>query len=521
MITKKYLMTIIFILLPLLFHINVYGQNNENSIIVQVDAGKDTISRHIYGHFAEHLGRCIYGGIWVGQGSAVPNTNGISNDVVNALREIGIPNLRWPGGCFADEYHWRDGIGPKDQRPAMINTHWGGVTEDNSFGTHEFMDLCAKLGCAPVICGNVGSGTVQEMSQWIEYLTSDNVSPMTTLRKENGREMPWKVTYWDIGNENWGCGGNMTAEFYADQMRRFSTYCKNYADNKLYKIACGPYGGDYNWMEVLMKHEKNRSAFDGISLHYYTGTWGWKNRSATDFGEKDWFDILEKALGIDTIITKHKAIMDQYDPAREKGLIVDEWGAWYEVEPGTNPGFLYQQNTLRDALVAALTLDIFNKHCDRVKMANIAQTVNVLQAMILTKDEEMVLTPTYYVFKMYKVHHDATMLPLRLTCENYVYDDNSIPAVSASASIGTDGLIHITMTNLNPEKAVKITCELRGTGEARIKRGEIISSDKMNSYNDFGKPEKVNIKEFRSVKIEKNTLTVNLPAKSIIMLEAG
>jgi alpha-L-arabinofuranosidase len=515
--TKKYLFTIL--ILVILLIINVFGQKNENKIIVNVDLGKDKISKHIYGHFAEHLGRCIYGGFWAGQDSSIPNTNGIRNDVVKALKELDIPNLRWPGGCFADEYHWKDGIGPRDQRPTMINTHWGGVTEDNSFGTHEFMDLCRMLECEPVICGNLGSGTVQEMSQWIEYLTSNNISPMTKLRKENGREKPWKVKYWGVGNENWGCGGNMTAEFYADQMRRFSTYCKNYGENKLYRIACGPSGADYHWTEVLMKSSKNRQRFQGISLHYYTGTWGWESRSATNFGEDLWFKILKTALGIDEIITRHKTIMDKYDPKKEKGLIVDEWGTWYEVEPGTNPGFLYQQNTLRDALVASLTFDIFNKHSDRIKMANIAQTVNVLQAMILTKDKQIALTPTYYAFKMYKVHHDATFLPLSLTCENYTYNNNSIPAISASASINADGLIHITMTNLNPEKQLKITCELRGIGQTAIKRGEIISSAKINSYNDFGKPEEVNIKEFKSAKIEKNILTIDLPSKSIVMLE--
>ena len=498
---------------------NVYAQKSENKLIVAVDLGKSKISKHIYGHFAEHLGRCIYGGIWVGEDSSIPNKNGIRNDIVKALREINIPNLRWPGGCFADEYHWMDGIGPRDQRPTMINTHWGRVTEDNSFGTHEFMELCRQLGCEPVICGNVGSGTVREMSQWIEYLTSDNVSPMTKLRKKNGREKPWKVKYWDIGNENWGCGGNMTAEFYSDLMRRFSTYCRNYGDNRLYKIACGPNSTDYNWMEVLMKNPGNRWSFQGISLHYYTGTWGWKNRSSTEFKEELWFKILANALKIDEIITKHKVIMDKYDPKKTKGLIVDEWGTWYEVEPGTNPGFLYQQNTLRDALVTSLTLDIFNKHCDRIKMANIAQTVNVLQSMILTKKQQMVLTPTYYVFKMYTVHHDATLLPINVDCEKYSYDDNSIPSISASASGHKDGLIHITMSNLNPKKVIKVTCELRGIDKVSLKRSEIITGEAINSYNDFGKPEKVNIKKFKSITTKKNILSVNLPAKSIIMIE--
>ncbi len=503
----------------LLIFSSLFSQKTENRIIINTDLGQETISRHIYGHFSEHLGRCIYEGFWVGEDSPIPNVNGIRKDVVDALREIGIPNLRWPGGCFADEYHWKDGIGPKEDRPTMINTHWGGVTEDNSFGTHEFMELCKQLDCEPVICGNLGSGTIQEMSQWVEYFNSDNVSPMTKLREENGRDKSWGVKYWNLGNENWGCGGNMTPEYYADVMRRYSTYCKDYGDNKLYRIACGPSDYDFDWMETLMKEKKNRDRFQGISLHYYTGTWGWESRSATKFEEDLWFKIIDKALKIDDIIVAHKMILDQYDPENEKGLIVDEWGTWYEVEPGTNPGFLYQQNTIRDAMVASLTLDIFNKHCDRVKMANIAQVINVLQAMILTDKEQIILTPTYYVFKMYKVHHDATLLPLNLTSENYSYGDKSFPAISASASMNKKGKIHISMTNLNPNKSIKVSCELRGNKKASVKGGDIITAKNMNSYNDFGKSEEVSIRNFDSYRVEKNKITVDIPAKSVIMLE--
>jgi alpha-N-arabinofuranosidase len=499
---------------------NLYSQEIENKIIINVDLGKHKISRHIYGHFSEHLGRCIYGGIWVGEDSKIPNTRGIRNDVVEALKEINIPNLRWPGGCFADEYHWMDGIGPRDKRPTMINTHWGGITEDNSFGTHEFMDLCEQLGCEPVICGNLGSGTVREMSQWIEYLTSDNISPMTNLRKKNGRIKPWKVKYWDIGNENWGCGGHMTAEFYADQMRRYSTYCKNYSGNELYRIACGPYDVNYHWMETLMKEKINQQCFQGISLHYYTVCHNWKNKgSAINFDESEWFQTMTKTLMMEEFVSKHSEIMDKYDPEKKIGLIVDEWGNWHDVEPGTNPGFLYQQNTLRDALVAAINLDIFNNHCDRVKMANIAQIVNVLQSVILTKDEQMILTPTYYVFKMYKVHHDATLLPINLTCEKYNYSDKSIPSISASASMDKEGFVHITMSNLNPNSDIKLTCEFKGKNKIFINRSEIITGNKINSYNDFGKPEEIKIEMFNGLEVKKNIISINLPAKSIIMVD--
>lgn len=515
---KKYICLIMLFCIAVIS--TLFGQKADNKIIINADLGQEKISRHIYGHFSEHLGRCIYEGFWVGPDSPVPNENGIRKDVVDALRDIGIPNLRWPGGCFADEYHWKDGIGSKEDRPTMINTHWGGVTEDNSFGTHEFMELCQQLDCEPVICGNLGSGTIHEMSQWVEYFNSDNVSPMTKLRAENGREKSWHVKFWNLGNENWGCGGNMTAEYYADVMRRYSTYCKDYGDNKLYRVACGPSADDFEWMETLMKDPKNRNMFQGISLHYYTGTWSWESRSATQFEEDLWFKIIDTAYKIDKIITAHKMIMDQYDPENTKGLIVDEWGVWYEVEPGTNPGFLYQQNTLRDAMVASLTLDVFNNHCDRVKMANIAQVVNVLQAMILTKEDQIVLTPTFYVFKMYKVHHEATLLPLNLTCEEYSYGEKSVPALSASASKDDNGLIHITMTNLNPNKNIKVSCELRGENKKlSVKNSEVITAEKMNAYNDFGKPEAVNINEFDSYKIKKNNITVELPAKSVVMIE--
>lgn len=492
----------------------------QNRIVINTDLGKETISKHIYGHFSEHLGHCIYGGYWVGEDSKIPNTAGLRNDVVTALREMGIPNLRWPGGCFADEYHWMDGIGPRSERPTMINTHWGGVTEDNSFGTHEFLELCNQLACEPVICGNLGSGTVQEMSQWVEYLNSSNISPMTDLRKTNGREEPWGVKYWGVGNENWGCGGSMTPEYYANEMRRYSTYTKNYGDNRLYKIACGPSDSDYNWMETMMKNGNPGRSFQGISLHYYTICHDWsKKGSATQFDEKEYFTTMKKTLFMDELLEKHIRIMDKYDPNNRVGLIVDEWGNWFDVEPGTNPGFLYQQNTLRDALVASVNLDLFNNYARRVKMANIAQTVNVLQAMILTKDEKMVKTPSFYVFKMYKVHHDATLLPSVVECEKYVHGTESVPAISTSASKDASGKIHVTISNLNPSKTIDVTCDLRGLQAAKFAKGSIVTGEKINSYNDFDKKETVTLADFKDVKVNGNQVVVKMPAKSVVMIE--
>src|SRR3990172_6240095 len=371
---------------------------NANKLVVNADLGKQTINRNIYGHFAEHLGRCIYEGIWVGEDSPIPNTRGIRNDVVQALRKIQLPVLRWPGGCFADTYHWKDGIGPRDQRPSIVNVHWGGVTENNHFGTHEFLDLCELLGTEPLICGNVGSGTVQELAEWVEYVNFDGKSPMADLRRANGREEPWQVKYWGIGNENWGCGGQMSPEHYAEEYRQFSSFVRSYGGTEVFKIACGPSGDNYEWTEVLMREAAGgwRPMMSALDLHYYTRTrrmfggarGGFRvidrsgpelSRSATQFGEAEWIVMLQQAMRIDELIANHSSIMDRHDPEKHVGLYVGEWGTWHSVEPETNPGFLYQQNTLRDALVAGISLNIFNQHCDRVTMANIAQTINVLR----------------------------------------------------------------------------------------------------------------------------------------------
>ena len=495
-----------------------------NQLIINADIGATTISRHIYGHFAEHLGRCIYGGIWVGEDSPIPNTHGIRNDVVAALRAAKIPNLRWPGGCFADEYHWMDGIGPHAQRPTMINTHWGGVTENNHFGTHEFMDLCAQLDCEPYICGNLGSGTVQEMQQWVEYLTFDGTSPMADLRRRNGRAEPWRVKFWGVGNENWGCGGQMRPEHYADEYRRYQTYLRNFGDNQLYKIACGPRNQDYRWTEVLMKNARNMRGgllMDGLSLHYYTPDGPYRlQHSATQFGEGEWAYILNTALYMEELITRHSAIMDQHDPEKKVELIVDEWGTWYATEPGTNPRFLYQQNSMRDALVAGLTLNIFNQHADRVTMANIAQTINVLQALILTEDggERMLLTPTYHVFEMYNVHQDATLLPIDLRCDEYSYGDQRMPGLSASASRDQAGRVHLSLCNLNPHQAAELRCELRGM-DLGSARGRVLTADRMSAHNTFDAPDLLRPAELQGIGTQGNQCSITLPPMSVAVIE--
>jgi len=493
------------------------GENLTNTLVVNVDLGKEVISRNIYGHFSEHLGRCIYGGFWVGEDSPIPNTRGIRNDVVEALRGIRIPVLRWPGGCFADTYHWKDGVGPRETRPAIVNTHWGGVTENNHFGTHEFLDLCEQLRCEPYICGNVGTGTVQEMKDWVEYITFDGKSPMADWRRRNGREQPWRLPFFGVGNENWGCGGSMRPEYYADLYRRYQTYVSSYPGNRITKIACGAYSDNYAWTEVLMR-EAGRM-MQGLSFHYYTVPGGWaKKNSATSFGEEEWFDTMQRALMMEEYLSCHSTIMDRYDPRKRVGLIVDEWGTWYEVEPGTNPSFLYQQNTLRDALVAGLTLNIFNNHCDRVKMANLAQTVNVLQAVILTRNDRMVLTPTYHVFDMYKVHQDAVLLPSELECAPYILKGESLPSISASASSDAKGRIHISLCNLDAREPKEVTCRLRGFMPEEA-GGTVLTSEDMTVHNTFDEPGNIEPEEFRDFRLKGAEITVNLPARSVVVLE--
>ncbi len=487
---------------------------------------KGHINPEIYGHFSEHLGRCIYEGIFVGEDSTIPNTNGMRNDVITALKDMRIPVLRWPGGCFADEYHWMDGIGPKENRKKMINTHWGGVVEDNSFGTHEFMELCRQLNCKAYINGNVGSGTVREMSEWVEYLTFEGVSPMADLRAKNGHEKPWRVDYFAVGNENWGCGGNMTPEYYGNEYRRYQTYVRTYDHSKpIYKIACGANVDDYEWTRKILETTYDHAPrqfhgfMDGLSLHYYTHPEGWENKgSATDFDDKTWYKTLSKTLYMETLIKRHGAIMDEFDPEKKIGMIVDEWGTWFSCEPGTNPGFLYQQNTMRDALVAGINLNIFNKNCDRVKMANIAQLVNVLQAVILTEGEKMLLTPTYHVFHMYQVHQDAELIDSYIETEKIGLEETyQVPNLHESVSESKDGKIHITLNNLSITEDYEIETVLT---EALVKsvKGTVLVNE-MKEHNTFEQPNKVYPVEFSDYKITEKGLQFKIPACSVLHLE--
>ena len=511
------------ILASLLFGMGTTASAQQKATVaVHNSTEGNVIPKEIYGQFAEHLGSCIYGGLWVGEDSKIPNTNGYRNDVVKALKDLKVPVLRWPGGCFADEYHWVDGIGPKENRPRMVNNNWGGTVEDNSFGTHEFLNLCEILGCEPYVSLNVGSGSVEEMAKWVEYMTAED-GPQAKIRKANGREKPWHVKYIGVGNESWGCGGNMRPEYYGDLYRRYSTYCREFNGNKLYKIASGASDYDLNWTEVLMKNVGRK--MDGLSLHYYTVLgWNGSKGKATKFTDDDYYWCLGKCCGIHSLLQKHIKIMDKYDPKKQVALLVDEWGTWWDVEDGTNPGHLFQQNTMRDAMVASLSLDIFHKYTDRVKMTNIAQVINVLQSMILTKEDKMVLTPTYYVFQMYNVHQDAKYIPVDITCESRTTrnerkneGDRTLNSISSTVSV-KDGVTHVSLTNVDLTKSAEVTLNFDKLNVKSVS-GTILNCKNVADFNSFEKPDVIKPAVFKDAKVKKNMLTVKMPAHSIVTLE--
>lgn len=517
-------------ILPMLFLCGsvIPAMAQDATVTLHPEEARQVIPREIYGQFAEHLGTCIYGGLWVGKDSQIPNTDGYRTDVLEALKELKVPVLRWPGGCFADEYHWTDGIGPQEQRPKMQNNNWGGTIEDNSFGTHEFLNLCELLGAEPYVSGNVGSGSVEEMAKWVEYMTSDGDTPMANLRRKNGRAKSWNLKYFGVGNESWGCGGNMRPEYYSDLYRRYATYCRNYDGHRLFKVASGASDYDYRWTEVLM--DRIGDGMDGISLHYYTTKrWDGPRGSATAFSPEEYYLTLGKSLQIEDVIKRHCEIMDRKDPEKHVALMLDEWGTWWDEEPGTVSGHLYQQNTMRDAMVAALTLNIFHKYTDRIKMANIAQVVNVLQSMILTDTEgtgHMVLTPTYHVFKMYAPFQNATCIPLEIQTATRDVEggkmaqmhDGSVPFVSATAAITSAGTTIIALANTSLTDTQQVNIAL-GNTKAQTVSGEILTAGHVSDFNDFQHPERVTRKTFNGANLKRNALCTTLPPMSIVTLE--
>ena len=510
-------MRIVFLCVVIFFFENVVAQN---TITIAVDKGKDTINRNIYGHFAEHLGRCIYGGFYVGDNNKIiPNKNGIRLDVVAALKKLKIPVLRWPGGCFADNYHWKDGIGPKNKRKQTENVSWGNVREDNSFGTNEFLQLCEMMNAEPYLAVNVGGGTVQEAAEWVQYVNHANsTSDLTDLRQQSGRTKPWNVKYWGVGNESWDCGGHMTVDYYITQYKKYATFMTSYGNAEgLFRIAVGPGTEDFKWTEALIR-DIPLKMLDGISIHHYSVINWSKKGSATLFSEEEYFNTIKQAYRMEKMISGNCEVMDKYDSGKKVALVVDEWGGWYDSEPNSKGAILYQQNTMRDAMIAGLTLNIFNNHADRVRMANLAQCINVLQAVILTKEEKMILTPTYHVMEMYNVHQDAMQLPLQLQTEKYIFGKDTVDAVNASASKDKNGIVHISLVNVHATKQQVIKINLEGSTYKNV-TGRILQSERLQDHNTFDKPEAVVPKSFTGAKFAANLLEVVLPPFSVVVLK--
>lgn len=503
--------------------------SNAQKVELSVDVSKAgaTIDRNIFGQFVEHLGHGVYEGIWVGPDSKIPNTRGIRTDVVTALKALKVPNVRWPGGCFADEYHWRKGIGPADQRIVSLNPNWGGVIEPNTFGTHEFMDFLEQIGAQAYISVNVGSGTPQEAADWLEYLTTAQPTTLAKERAANGHPSPFKVAYLGIGNESWDCGGNMTSDYYLSQFKIYSRFVRNFnptqqGNQQMLKIAVGPGGAEprwTEWTETLMKayqHHQWSWDMNGLSMHSYTvGQWP-PAFSSEHFAETEYGQILKLTLAMEDLVSKHSSIMDKYDPEKKVALVVDEWGAWYAPLAGSNPGFLVQQNSLRDAILAALNLNIFARHADRVRMANIAQMINVLQAMIITENEKMVLTPTYYVFKMYAPFQDSKFVPVAFDAGTYTYDGITLPRVDAIAAKAVTGKLWLAITNLDPNQKIELVANLTGiTG--KLATGEMLTAPKVDSVNTAEVPNAV-VPRPVSAEIKGGKLTLKLEPKSVTVL---
>ncbi len=497
------------------------------ALTINVSTTGEKIDRNIFGQFAEHLGHGVYEGIWVGPDSKIPNTRGIRNDVVTALKQIKVPNVRWPGGCFADEYHWRTGIGPSEKRVVTLNPNWGGVIEANAFGTHEFMDFLDQIGAEAYLSVNVGTGSPREAAEWLEYMTSAQPSTLAKERATNGHPAPYKVAYLGIGNESWDCGGNMTPDYYLSQLKIYSRFVRNFNPvqqdrDQMLKIAVGP-GGDgprwTEWTEAIMKAYQQHTwswNIDGLSMHNYTVVKWPPSYKSVGFAEDEYAQILKSTLEMDSLIRKHAAIMDKHDPDKKVGLVVDEWGGWYAPLPGSNPGFLVQQNSVRDAVLASLNLNIFARHASRVRMANIAQMVNVLQAMILTDKEKMVLTPTYYVFKLYVPFQDSTFVPVTFDAGTYAHGDISLPRVDAIAAKDTAGKLWLEITNLDPNEAVEIEANMPGMAP-KSAMGQTLTGPKVDSVNTFEAPQSVVPKPI-SVKVQGGKLTLKLEPKSVTVV---
>lgn len=502
--------------------------------VVRADAPGAVIERDLFGQFAEHLGTGIYGGVWVGPDSSIPNVRGIRSDVVAALRELRVPFVRWPGGCYAEEYHWRNGVGPVSARRRTLNYSWGNVVEPNTFGTHEFMDFIDQIGAEAYVNVNVATGSAEEAADWFEYMTSSQPTDLALARQANGRAAPWKIKYLGIGNESWACGGAMTAQAYIDRMKTFAQFTRNLnpdqngpvrfirSPDAMRRIAVGPRDGDdAAWTEALMeawsKRDKNSWGLEAIQLHHYTsGPAGVWRDPGSGFSEHDYAITLKNTVAVDKAITDQSAIMDRYDPDRQVALSIDEFGIWLAGAPGTNGMFLQQENSLRDGIVASIYLNTFARHADRVRIAAIAQMVNVLQAMLLTDGDRMVRTPTYWVYRMYRPFQNARVLPLEMDGGSWVSGDVSLKQVDGLAARAEDGSILVALTNFDPGKPFTVSARVTGERPGTV-TGETLTGPAIDSVNSFASSDTVRPHPITAT-VREGRLQVVLPPRSVTVL---
>ena len=500
-------------------------------IIVRPRQAGATIASHIYGHFVEHLGGVIYDGIWVGRDSTIANVDGIRKAFIDDMKAISAPNVRWPGGCFADGYHWRGGIGPSNRRPRTYN-YWQTNTHDgvrgfetNQFGTHEFMRLCRLTGAEPYLAGNVGSGTVQEFHDWVDYC---NAAPGTLSladqRASNGATEPFNIQYWGVGNESWGCGGDMTPQEYAQRYRQFVTQFP--AHVRPFLIATGPRGHsadrDIGWTRGFFEamQEGRRSRVDGFSLHFYTDFRQTRFKAAT-FTPKQWYSVLLKGIGIERAILDNWKIMGQFDAEHRTKLVVDEWGNWYPPGEEVAPGFTISQPiTLRDGLHTALTFDIFNRHADKIAMANVAQTINCLHSLFLAHEDTFVRTPVYYVFRMYQPHMNGNLVPIEVGGSDQTVTAEEGTArmalVYGSASVNAARVLTATLTNPSVEASVQARLRLEGAQAIEV-TGQVLTHADRQAANTFATPANVSLAPVRAT-VDGQGVRVTIPKQAVVSL---
>ena len=504
------------------------------------------VTPDIYGHFVEHLGGVVYDGVWVGEGSKVPNTHGIRQSLIDAMKKLPKGAIRWPGGCFADSYDWRDGTGPRDARPRRTNFWAGGTRGDavshsrydpNHFGSVDFARFCRLLGSEPYFAANLRSLPARDFYQWVEYCNSPaGTTTLADLRARDGEKDPLKVRYWGVGNESWGCGGDFTAEEYAVEFRRFTSWVPSF-DTPLSYIASGPSSGDLNWTRGFFSKltEKGPGMIGrvaGFALHHYTENLsfgdpaknGWDARKgpAVGFSIPEWYEIVKEADRMEHLITSHWAVIDEFDRQRRVKLFVDEWGTWFKAGTEAHPTHLLgQQSTMRDAVVAGLTFDTFHRHADKVAMANIAQLVNCLQSLFIAHGDQCITTPTYHVFDLYGAHVGGQAVRTMVSAPSISYkrptDTGSVLGLSGSATV-KDKTLTLTVSNLHISDAQEVEIVVRGAAAGAVKGAQVSAPD-VQAHNTFANPNVIGIKDATVAAVKDGVLVHRFPPASVTRLQ--